>query len=231
MAAFDRPWQVVGLIGLVVVLRVVFPRIPGGSRLCLILVEFSDSLLLALLVVFCVLRPFVVQAFYIPSGSMEPTLYEKDRILVLKLWYHFAEPRHSDIVVFRAPKAAYYSNPLDNSDLGEQKDFIKRLIGCPHDRLRVANYTLWRNGQIVNEPYIKAPPLYSWPRAPQQEVVVPPGRFVVFGDNRNNSNDSHRWVLPTRGHSQIDAPFISREALLGKAWVVFWPLHRARVLH
>jgi signal peptidase I len=228
---FDRPWQVVGLIGLAVLLRVLIPRIPGLGRLRTSLVEFDDSLLIALLVVFCVLRPFVIQAFYIPSGSMEPTLQERDRILVLKFWYHVAEPKPGDIVVFRAPKSAYYSNPLDNADLTEQKDFIKRLVGRPHDRLRVQDYALYRNDAPVEEPYVKAPPVYIWPLDPEAGVLVPPDQYVVFGDNRNNSNDSHRWWLPTRGHSQVDAPFVPREALLGRAWAVFWPLGRVRILH
>jgi signal peptidase I len=228
--AFDRPWQVVGLIGLVVILRVVVLRLPGLGRMRASLLEFGDSLLIALLVVFCVLRPFVIQAFYIPSGSMLPTLQEQDRILVLKFWYHVSAPKHGDIVVFRAPKAAYYSNPLENQDLNEQKDFIKRLVGCPGDRLRVVDYTLVRNGKPVEEPYLEDPPFYAWPLDPSHDLVVPPGEQVVFGDNRNNSNDSHRWMLPTVGHSAVHAPFVPRDALLGKAWLIFWPLNRVRIL-
>jgi signal peptidase I len=228
--AFDQSWQVVGLIGLVVVLRVLIPRIPTQSRLRASLLELDDSLLIAILVVFCLLRPFVIQAFYIPSGSMEPTLRERDRILVLKFWYDVREPQPGDIVVFRAPKAAYYGNPLENQDLAEQKDFIKRLVGCPGDRLRVADYALYRNGKPVQEPYLKDPPIYSWPLDPVNDVLVPPGQEVVFGDNRNNSNDSHRWVLWTLGRGEVHAPFVARDALLGKAWLVFWPLRRARVL-
>jgi len=230
LIAFDRPWQVVGLIGLVVVLRVIIPRLPWIGRLRAPLLEFDDSLLIALLVVFCVLRPFVVQAFYIPSASMLPTLHEKDRILVLKGWYRLTDPKPGDIVVFRAPKAAYYSNPAENHDLNEQKDFIKRLVGCPGDRLRVRDYALVRNGKPVQEPYLDAPPVYSWPLDPGNDVLVPPNQFVVMGDNRNNSNDSHRWTLPTLGGSQVHAPFVPRDALLGKAWVVFWPMNRARIL-
>ena len=230
MIAFDRSWQIVGLIGLVVILRVLIPRIPGQSRLRASLLELDDSLLIAILVVFCLLRPFVIQAFYIPSGSMEPTLREKDRILVLRFWYHLTEPKPGDIVVFRAPKAAYYSNPEQNRDLSEQKDFIKRLVGCPGDRLRVADYALFRNGRPVREPYLQDPPIYNWPLDPANDVLVPPGQEVVFGDNRNNSNDSHRWLLPTLGRSEVHAPFVPRESLLGRAWLVFWPLSRARLL-
>jgi len=228
--AFDRPWHVVGLIGLVVAVRVVIPRLRFLGRLRAPLLEFDDSLLIALLVVFCVLRPFVVQAFYIPSGSMLPTLQEKDRILVLKFWYHLTPPRPGDIVVFRAPKAAYYSNPAENHDLSEQKDFIKRLVGVPGDRLRVNDNALFRNGRPVEEPYIESPPFYGWPLDPLNDVTVPPHRYVVLGDNRNNSNDSHRWTLPTRGRSEVHAPFVSGDDLLGRAWLIFYPLDRIRVL-
>ncbi|MBM3498999.1 MAG: signal peptidase I [Armatimonadetes bacterium] len=231
MIAFDRPWHVVGLIGLVVLVRVAIPRLAFLGRSRPLLIEFDDSLLIALLVVFCVLRPFVIQAFYIPSGSMLPTLQEKDRILVLKFWYRVMPPRPGDIVVFRAPKAAYYSNPAENHDLTEQKDFIKRLVGCPGDRLRVNDYALFRDGKPVEEPYLEAPPVYGWPLDPSRDLIVPPGQYVVLGDNRNNSNDSHRWMLPTMGRSEVHAPFVPRDALLGRAWLIFYPFERVRLLH
>lgn len=231
MIAFERPWHVVGAIVLVVLSRVVLLRLPRLGKLRALAAEFADSLLIAMLVVFCILRPFVVQAFYIPSGSMLPTLQEGDRILVLKFWYRFTEPRPGDIVVFRAPQAAYYSNPVENGNLAEQKDFIKRLVGGPGDRLRVRGYALFRNDELVEEPYIEVPPVYSWPYDPDRDLIVPPGHYVVFGDNRNNSNDSHRWVLPTIGGSEVCAPFVPRDALLGKAWAVFYPFSRIGVLH
>jgi len=226
--AFDRPWQIVGLIALAVLLRLVIPRVPGLGRWRTSLLEFDDSLLIALLVVFCVVRPFVLQTFYIPSGSMLPTLQEKDRIIVLKCWYRFKDPRPGDIVVFRAPPAAYYSNPQQNPDINEPKDFIKRLVGVPGNRLRVADTELYRDGEPQDEPYIDWPRSRDWPN--EGDVVVPPEQFVVMGDNRNNSNDSTKWLLPTEGASHVSAPFVSREMLLGKAWVIFWPVNRIRVL-
>jgi signal peptidase I len=229
--AFDRPWQIVGLTVLAVVLRLAFQRLPQSSRWRATLLEFDDSVLVAVLLVFCVVRPFVLQTFYIPSGSMLPTLQEKDRIVVLKCWYRFQPPKAGDIVVFRAPKSAYYGNPRENPDLNVPKDFIKRLVGTPGDRLRVQDATLYRNGQPQQEPYIDWPPVMPWPGRGDHELVVPPGQYVVMGDNRNHSNDSTRWELPTRGPDRIQAPFLSREMLLGKAWFIFWPLNRIRLLH
>ncbi len=94
MIAFDRPWQIVGLIALVVIVRVIIPRLSVlRSNLRASILEFDDSLLIALLIVFCVVRPFVLQAFYIPSGSMLPTLHEGDRIPRRKEPVHMRRPR------------------------------------------------------------------------------------------------------------------------------------------
>jgi signal peptidase I len=232
MIAFDRPWQIVGLIALVVLIRVIVPRLSVlKANLRASILEFDDSLLIALLIVFCVVRPFVLQAFYIPSGSMLPTLHEGDRILVLKFWYRLTPPQPRDIVVFRAPKAALFANPALNPDVNEQKDFIKRLQGTPGDRLRVRDSALYRNGQRQTEPYLQSPPAYVWPEDPDQEVVVPPRNYVVMGDNRNNSNDSTKWRLPAKGGNLIDCPWVPEEGVLGKAWLIFWPLDRIRLLN
>lgn len=228
--AFDRPWQIVGLIVAAVVLRLVLPRIPSLARWQGSLLEFDDSLLIAVLVVFCVVRPYVIQTFFIPSGSMLPTLQERDRIIVLKFWYYFRDPKPGDIVVFRAPKAAYYSNPTENPDLDEAKDFIKRLVAGPNNRIRVCDSVLYRDGQPQNEPYIEWPKALPWPGDGHSEVKCPPGQYIVMGDNRNNSNDSTRWWLPTYGPSRVNAPFVSREMVLGKAWLIFWPVNRIRIL-
>lgn len=211
MLSFDNPWWVVAMIGLAVSLRVVGARAPALTRWRASLLEFVDSALIALLLVFCILRPFVIQAFFIPSGSMLETLQINDRILVNKFIYFLREPGHGDIVVFRAPPEASE----------DKKDFIKRVVGLPGDRLAVHDGKLWRNGQPVDEPYIKEPIFYTWPDEwnPTAEYIVPPNQLMVFGDNRNDSNDGHRWgPLP-------------RDNILGKAMVIFWPPQRIRLLH
>lgn len=210
------------------------------------LLEFADSILIALLLVFCILRPFVIQAFFIPSGSMENTLLINDRILVNKFIYFFEDPGHGNIVVFRAPPQA------DR----ERKDFIKRLMGVPGDRIAVHEGKVFRNGQALDEPYIKEPPMYNWPVIGRDvfapgvlldrtnggrewegimedgfpgrvgEVLVPPGCVLVMGDNRNDSNDSTKWH-----QGEMSSPFVPRENVLGQAKLIFWPLSRVRVLH
>lgn len=206
MLAFDNTWQVLGLLGGIVVLRVAVPRVRALGRQRGAILEFVDSGLVAVLLVFCILRPFVIQAFYIPSGSMLPTLHLNDRILVNKFIYYFREPKFGDIVVFRPPP-----------DVAKNKDFIKRIVALPGDRIAVYDGYLHRNGQRQQEPYIKEPHFYSFPLG-GGEFVVPEDSVLVFGDNRNDSNDGHRWgPLP-------------RENVEGKAFCIFWPPHRIRLV-
>lgn len=243
--AFDNTWEVIGLVGVVVVLRVVVPRIRALDQWRAAIIEFIDSALIAALLVFCLLRPFVIQAFYIPSGSMEPTLLKNDRILVNKFIYFFRDPVVGEIAVFNAPPQASETN----------KDFIKRVVGTPGDRLFVTPDVpglqkggLHRNGQLVVEPYIKQLPHYRWPLrsgqfvkqpdgeivfvGPADEFVVPPGHLVMMGDNRNNSNDSHAWMrIDQESGRYVSEPYVPRANMLGKAEIIFWPPSRIRILH
>lgn len=91
--------------------------------------ETSETLGVAIGVVFLIIRPFIVQSFFIPSPSMRPTLLERDHLMINKFLYRFREPRHGEIIVFKAPPEA--------TPGGEQKDFIKRIIGLPGDTLQI----------------------------------------------------------------------------------------------
>lgn len=221
LLAFDNPWHIVGLIGAIVAIRVAVPRIEMDTSLRATILEFVDSGLVAALLVFCLLRPFVIQAFFIPSGSMMPTLQTGDRILVNKFTYFFREPEVEEIVVFNAPPAA---SPVD-------RDFIKRVVGAPGDELCVTDGALHRNGERIVEDFIAEQPRYVWPREGSC-VRIPEGNYVVMGDNRNDSNDSHRWeaINPTTGQVE-PRPYVPRENILGEAMVIFWPPQRIRVLH
>ncbi len=164
--------------------------------------EVVESALMAIALVFLFIRPFVVQAFFIPSPSMTPTLLEGDHILVNKFIYRFREPRIGEIIVFRAPGEA--------SDDGTEKDFIKRLVGLPGDILEVREGKLYRNEKPVAEPYLLEKEIaYS-----MKPTRVPRGRLFVLGDNRNDSRDSHWWGA------------LERKRVIGKAVVRFWPLKR-----
>jgi len=111
------------------------------------------------------------------------------------------------------------------------RDFIKRVVGTPGDQLAVVRYEgLYTNGELVNESYIKETPTYDWPDVEGAEVTVPDRRLVVFGDNRNCSNDSHRWEALTTDNRWEPRPFLPEENVLGRATVIFWPIYRMRIL-
>ena len=147
------------------------------------------------------IRTFVAEARYIPSGSMLPTLQINDRLIVDKLSYHFQTPHRGDIVVF---------SPTDTLKQQNFKDaFIKRVIGLPGDKVEVKSGRVYINGNPLPENYIEDSPDYQY-----GPVTVPADSYLVLGDNRNNSYDSHYWG------------FVPRDRIIGKAVVRFWPLNR-----
>lgn len=121
-------WYKVAII-VVVLLGLRYVLLKQKSKAAKSLGETAESLAVAMALVFFIIRPFIVQAFFIPSASMHPTLLEQDHILVSKFIYRFSEPKLGDVVVFKAPPEA--------SPNGEERDFIKRVIGVPGDTVRV----------------------------------------------------------------------------------------------
>jgi len=220
----DQSWKIASLVGLLALLRIVWGlwrKAPARH----FAIESLDSGLIAFLLVFLVIRPFVVQAFYIPSMSMERTLLTGDRILVNKFIYRLNPPRRGDIVVFEAPKQAV-AGP-------EKKDFVKRLIGLPGDSIQVSRGEgVYVNGRRLLEPPEVDLPDYDWPldemaNPSQHPYVVPEGSYFVLGDNRNISSDSHKWEDPETGRPR---PFLEASRVLGKAMVIFWPPTRIRLV-
>ena len=217
----DNPWKIALLVVALVVARIawtLWKKAPSRKSV----IEFLDAGLIAITLVFCIVRPFVMQAFYIPSGSMVPTLYERDRILVNRFIYRLNPPRRGDIIVFDAP--AYALNVPGQ----KQADFVKRLIGLPGDKIEVrGSEGVFVNGEKLQEAPETITPDYYWP-ADGKPYVVPKGNYLVLGDNRINSHDSHRWVDPVTHQPR---PELSADRLLGKAIVTFWPLTRIRLLN
>ena len=145
-------------------------------------VSGAASVLVPVILVFGVIRPFFLQGYFMPSASMMPTLVEGDRLLVSKLSYRVSEPEYGDLVVLKAPAWASVD--------GRERSFVKRVVGLPGDTLEVKeDGYLYRNGRGVHEPYL----LGQRMRYVMQPTAVPERRVFVLGDNRNNSNDSHVW--------------------------------------
>jgi signal peptidase I len=159
-----------------------------------------------------ILITYVARTYYIPSGSMEPTLMVHDYIIVVKPFmlklFHDFPPQRGDIVVFHPPLPH------------ETKEFIKRVVGLPGETIQVLHGKVWVDGRTLHEPYIKSPPDYRW-----GPVKIPLKHYIVFGDNRNNSLDSHAWK------EDGGTPFLSLRRIVGRAVLIIWPPSRFQVLH
>lgn len=186
-----------------------------------IVLEYVDSGFVAILLAL-VIRTFIIQAYKIPSPSMNNTLLEDDHLLVNKFMYgtrlpltqhqlwRFWDPKRGDIIVFQYPK-----NP--------RKDFIKRCIGVPGDVLEIRNKSVILNGVPQVEPYTTFADLYIQPgwltvRDNFGPVTVPAESYFMMGDNRDRSLDSRFWG------------FVPRKYVRGKAWVIYWPPNRWRLV-
>jgi signal peptidase I len=158
------------------------------------------------------LRAFVVQTFYIPSGSMEPTLQIGDRILVNKLSYHLHGVDRGDIVVFSRP-------PTENCGGPEVNDLVKRVIGLPGDVISLKNGYVYIDGKRLDESWLPAAEQGVTIAGPAgnnsnlaQPYRVPADNYFVMGDNRTDSCDSRYW-----------GP-INRSLIVGKVELRVWPI-------
>ena len=176
--------------------------------------ENIEAILLAVVLALFI-RGFVVQAFKIPSGSMENTLLIGDHILVNKFIYGVKvpfsgitvipvkNPKRGDIVVFKFPQ-------------DPSKDYIKRVVGIAGDTVEIRNKKVYVNGVVENNPHS----IYTDPQSPRyrrdprgdnmRRTKVPPDSLFVMGDNRDNSYDSRFWG------------FVKLKALKGKAFMIYW---------
>ncbi|WP_244870739.1 signal peptidase I [Catellatospora sp. IY07-71] len=201
-----------------------------------------QELPLLLVVAFCLavlIRTFLMQAFYIPSGSMEDTLQVGDRVLVNKVVYEFRDPTRGEVIVFKGPDNWAPENGNDTnagffSKLGRtvgdlvgisqpgEKDFIKRVIGVPGDRVSCCDVEgrIYVNGVPIDEPYVvrnsslETTADKSCNSRKFAEVTVEPGMLFVMGDHRLVSQDSR-----CQGQVPIDD-------VIGKAMVVALPFDR-----
>ena len=183
--------------------------------------EYAEAIFIALLLALFI-RTFIIQAFKIPSGSMEKTLLIGDHILVSKFAYgiHVPNiipilniklfddvvlfqkiPKRYDIIVFRYPK-------------NESRDFIKRVLGLPGDLLEVRQQKVYINEKLITEEFVWHTDMPQKDRlVPRDDfgpIIVPPGHLFMMGDNRENSQDSRFWG------------FLDIDKIKGKALVIYW---------
>ncbi|MGB9903149.1 MAG: signal peptidase I [Desulfotomaculales bacterium] len=174
------------------------PREDKGKKT---VVEFVESVIIAVLLA-VLIRTFILAPFYIPSGSMRPTLLEGDRIIVSKISYRIGAPQRGDIIVFKDPR-------------DPRRDLVKRLIGLGGETVALKNNHLYINGQMMPENYLPQGTRF----ADYGPSRVPEGYYLMLGDNRNVSDDSRYWgPLPEKN-------------IIGKALFIYWPLNRIRLLN
>jgi len=197
-----------------------FPNLPHGWRVA---IDWVVTIVGAVAIVLAI-KAWVVNPYRIPSSSMEPTLHcarpaqgceanTSDRVLANRFIYHFREPRRMEIVVFKTP-------PLARQECGSEGTFVKRLIGLPGEVWEERQGFVYINGRKLDEPYIKPGRRDSQtlglvdlpPR--RKNTRIPPGHYLMMGDNRNSSCDSRRWGL------------VPRKNLIGKVFATYWPPSR-----
>lgn len=188
--------------------------------------QFAEWVVLvtAALLIAVLIKTFLFQPFYIPSGSMEPTLHVNDRIFVNKLSYRLHDVNRGDIVVFETPPG---------QDSTRVKDYVKRVIALPGEAVAGRNGAVWINGRRLDEPYVSSAcsdalggaPFDPKARAASDPLTgfdaqgrILPGYVFVMGDNRCNSTDSRVFGA------------IKESTIVGRAFLRIWPVSRLGLL-
>lgn len=243
------PFELLIVVAVLVVARLVLSIPPlvarSQGRARVIAHEYLDPFVVAGIAAWFLIT-FVARTYYIPSASMVPTLEVGDVLLVDKFEYDFHRPNEGDIVVFPPP-------------LPSPDDFIKRVIGLPGDTVSISDGTVYRNGKALAEPYIAEKPGYDlqirnyniyvndgagWqPLDPSDANVpprsmwtapnrIPPHCYLMLGDNRNDSEDSHIWGFAQDTGRFATGPRRGQPAgFTGRAFLIFWPPSQVRILH
>jgi len=167
------------------------------------LIDIVETLLLAA-AVFLVIYVFLFRPFQVNGDSMYPNFADNEYILTNIIVLNFEKPKKSEVIVFKAPQ-------------DPEKDFIKRVIAVPNDKIYIKDGSFFLNGEMLDESkYLKSDvKTYGGSFLKEgQEVIVPEKSYFVMGDNRSYSSDSREWG------------FVPIKSIIGKSFFVYWPLDK-----
>lgn len=201
-----------------------------GKKIKAILIEVIETIIFVIVMVI-IIRFFVGEIRWIPSGSMHPTLLEGDRIYVDRSYRFKTTPKRGDIMVFYPPFEKLKNTPWKvfsrlTGFFCKDIAYIKRVVGMPGDKFEIKSdntgkYTVYINDKPLDEPYIQSP--YDYTPCTEAMMcgpaVIPEGHYLMLGDNRGNSQDGRYWGL------------LPQDRFIGRAVFVFWPFSRAKTLH
>lgn len=176
-------------------------QVPAPAAGLRVLHSWARDFFFSVVVLFFIIL-FLYQPVKVEGGSMEPGLEDQERIFINKLVYLWEGINRGDIIVFRYPR-------------DPRKSFIKRVIGLPGDRVRIAYGRLYLNGQLMDEPYV---PVQFEDTKSYPETIVPADTYFVLGDHRSMSNDSR------------DFGPVMRSYIYGRAVFGYWPVEKLGVL-
>lgn len=172
----------------------------GVSRIGAFFWDILETIVFAL-AIFVIVYLFLAQPHQVQGNSMVPNFLSGEYILTNKITYRFEDPKRGDVIVFKSPL---------------EKDFIKRVIALPGEKIKVQAGKVSVNDKQLDEVYL---PQGTFTQEglklhDGETVQIPKGQYVVFGDNRNQSYDSRDWG------------FIEKKDVIGKAWIIYWPLNK-----
>jgi len=184
--------------------------------------ELTCEVIIPAFILALIIRTFVIQAFKIPSESMVPTLQIGDHLFVLKFAYglpipftdkkifEWNLPKRGEIIVFKYPE-------------DPRRDFIKRVIGLPGEKILIKHKQVYINGKPLEESYKIHTDIFSDEQFPrdnfEKPIVIPQDSYFMMGDNRDSSLDSRYWNTLPKG------------LIKGKAFIIYWPPWRIRLLN
>jgi len=167
--------------------------------------DFVETVVTSL-AIFFVIYIFIVQPHQVNGHSMDPNLRTGEYLLTEKISYRFGQPQRGDVIVFKAPL---------NACIGDNCDYIKRIIGLPGETVKIANGKVYVNGEVLDESKYLSDSVITGAAdytAGDKEVVLGEGQYFVCGDNRQQSSDSRYW-----------GP-IEESSIIGRAFFSYWPV-------